>query len=352
MIDFYRGKRVFITGHTGFKGTWLTKYLIMAGAEVTGYALGPEGNVSLFELSNVSKEIHSHFNDIRDFESLKMAFDKAKPEIVFHLAAQPIVKTSYELPVYTYDVNVMGTVNLMECVRLSSSVKSVINITTDKVYENKEWQRGYCENDVLGGHDPYANSKSCSEMVTKSYKDSFLNEKSVAVSTARAGNVIGGGDFSELRIIPDCYRAIIADDVLVIRNPESIRPYQYVLDSINAYLQIAMAQYHTFNLSDCYNIGPEDKDIIKTKEIIKLFEISWGKKIKLEILNGVNFHETSILKLDSSKIRNRLGWQPTYDIFKAIEDTVYFYKKMNEGSNIEKLLEKLIIKYFDFEISL
>ena len=242
-LNFYRGKKVFVTGHTGFKGSWLCKMLANVGAEVTGYALNPPTDPSLFEIAGIERDIHSVIGDIRNYEALKTAFDEAQPEIVLHLAAQPIVRDSYKDPRYTYEANVMGTVNTLECVRNSSCVKSFLNVTTDKVYLNKEWAWGYRENEELDGYDPYSNSKSCSELVTHSYKNSFFDDGKVAISTARAGNVIGGGDFANDRIIPDCIRAAQKHEDIIVRNPFSTRPYQHVLEPPYAYLMIAAMQY-------------------------------------------------------------------------------------------------------------
>ena len=241
--EFYRGKRVFVTGHTGFKGSWLCKMLLMAGAEVTGYSLQPPTQPNLFSIAGVEGKMHSIIGDIRDFDALKAAFDAAQPDIVLHLAAQPIVRDSYKDPRHTYETNVMGTVNLLECVRLAQqqgrAPRSVLNVTTDKVYHNNEWAWGYRENEPLDGFDPYSNSKSCSELATHSYINSFFADKTVAVSTARAGNVIGGGDFANDRIIPDCVRAMAAGRKIGVRNPYSTRPYQHVLEPLAAYLLIA-----------------------------------------------------------------------------------------------------------------
>ena len=242
-LDFYRGKRVFVTGHTGFKGSWLCRILINAGAEVTGYSLVPPTNPNLFSLADLDTHMNSVIGDIRDKERLLAVFGQARPEIVLHLAAQPIVRDSYRDPVYTYETNVMGTVNVLECVRQSSTAKSFLNITTDKVYHNNEWIWGYRENEPLDGFDPYSNSKSCSELVTHSYKNSFFADGRVAISTARAGNVIGGGDFANDRIIPDCVRAIESGSSISVRNPYSTRPYQHVLEPLFAYLMIAQKQY-------------------------------------------------------------------------------------------------------------
>ena len=247
--DFYQHKRVFVTGHTGFKGSWLCQMLLNLGAEVTGYALKPPTNPSLFELAGIKSKIHSIIGDIRDMNSLQAAFNEAQPDIVLHLAAQPLVRESYDNPVYTYETNVMGTVNILECIRQSSCVKSFLNVTTDKVYKNREWIWGYREDEELDGYDPYSNSKSCSELVTHSYKNSFFANRDVAISTARAGNVIGGGDFAKDRIIPDCVRAAIAHTNIIVRNPYSTRPYQHVLEPLYAYLMIAAKQYEDIKFS-------------------------------------------------------------------------------------------------------
>ena len=279
-LSLYKDKKVFVTGHTGFKGSWLCKILANAGADVTGYSLNPPTKPSLFEIANISQDIHSVIGDIRDYKSLKAAFDEAQPEIVLHLAAQPIVRDSYRNPSYTYETNVMGTVNILECVRTTSCVKSFLNVTTDKVYLNKEWAWGYRENEELDGYDPYSNSKSCSELVTHSYKNSFFNDGHVAISTARAGNVIGGGDFANDRIIPDCIRAAIKHEDIIVRNPFSTRPYQHVLEPLHAYLMIAAMQYQDNKYADYYNVGPDDQDCFQTGVLVDLFVNKWGEGIK------------------------------------------------------------------------
>lgn len=262
-VNWYKGKKVFITGHTGFKGTWLTRILVNAGAKVTGYSFTAPTTPNLFELSNVEAKINSVIGDVRDLEHLKQVFTEVQPEIVFHLAAQPIVRESYKNPVYTYETNVMGTVNICECVRENPCVKSFLNITTDKVYENKEWEWGYRENEPLDGFDPYSNSKSCSELVTHSYINSFFYNRDIAVSTARAGNVIGGGDFANDRIIPDCVRAAEKRKTIVVRNPYSTRPYQHVLEPLMVYLMIAAKQYEDEAYAGFYNVGPDEFVVLK-----------------------------------------------------------------------------------------
>ena len=259
-LSFYKDKKVFITGHTGFKGTWLTKILVNAGALVMGYSRCSEKEVSLFDMSDVRDKIYHVKGDVRDLEHLKQVFEEFQPEIVLHLAAQPIVRDSYKNPVYTYETNVMGTVNIMECVRLFPCVKSVLNVTTDKVYQNNEWCWGYREYEPLDGYDPYSNSKSCSELVTHSYKNSFFADNRVAISTARAGNVIGGGDFANDRIIPDCVRAMVVGRHIGVRNPYSTRPYQHVLEPLAVYLEIAAKQYENVSYQGYYNVGPDECD--------------------------------------------------------------------------------------------
>lgn len=305
VLDFYKDKRVFLTGHTGFKGSWMCKMLTNAGAVVTGYSLEAPTNPSLFKIADIESDIKSVIGDIRDMVALKKAFDETQPEIVFHLAAQPIVRNSYENPAYTYETNVMGTVNILECVRQSSCVKSFLNVTTDKVYLNKEWNWGYRENEELDGYDPYSNSKSCSELVTHSYKRSFFTDKDgkaiIPISTARAGNVIGGGDFANDRIIPDCIRAATKHEDIIVRNPFSTRPYQHVLEPLYAYLLIAKKQYEDSSYAAYYNVGPDDVDCFQTGALVDLFVNTWGEGMKWVNKYDSGPHEANFLKLDCSK---------------------------------------------------
>lgn len=336
--DFFKEKKVLVTGHTGFKGTWMCRVLLELGSQVVGYALKPLETAVLYDLSGVEKRMHSIIGDIRDFGRLKRVFEEERPEIVFHLAAQPIVRESYEEPLYTYDVNVMGTANVLECIRLSDSVRSFVNVTTDKVYLNREWEWGYRENEELDGYDPYSNSKSCSELVTRSYKRSFFADDRVAISTVRAGNVIGGGDFSRDRIIPDCVRAAFRGEPILLRNPYSIRPYQHVLESVYAYLMIAQEQYKNPSLAGSYNVGPDEMDCKKTEEIVTLFCEKWsmltGKSISWESQSTGGPHEANYLRLDCSKLKHTFGWRPTWDIETAIEKTVEWYKVYSEQEDI------------------
>lgn len=341
-LSFYNGKRVFVTGHTGFKGSWLCKILSKAGAEVWGYSLNPPTEPSLFETASIEKNINSVIGDIRDFESLKKSFDEARPEIVLHLAAQPLVRDSYENPAYTYETNVMGTVNILECVRLSDCVKSVLNVTTDKVYLNREWEWGYRENEELDGFDPYSNSKSCSELVTHSYKRSFFDNTGVAVSTARAGNVIGGGDFAKNRIIPDCVRAAMNREDIIVRNPYSTRPYQHVLEPLFAYLMIAMRQYEDIKYQGYYNVGPDDCDCFQTGALVDLFVKHWGEGLKwVEKYDG-GPHEANFLKLDCSRLKSTFGWSPTWNLDTAIEKTVEWSKVYASGGDLAACMDKQI----------
>ena len=342
MLDFYYGKRVFITGHTGFKGTWLCRMLLAVGAQVTGFALPAEGP-NLWSVAGLEKEMHSVLDDIRDMDALWSAFQAAQPEIVFHLAAQPIVRESYRDPVGTYETNVMGTVHILECVRQSSTVRSVVNVTTDKVYQNCQWPWSYRETDTLNGFDPYANSKSCSELITGSYCRSFLEEMGVAVSTARAGNVIGGGDFAKARIVPDCVRAVQEGRTIQLRNPYSIRPYQHVLEPLSAYLLIAQQQYEDASLAGSYNVGPEIGDCLTTGNLADLFCQAWGDDVRWEYVGEPDApHEDAVLRLDCSKIRDALGWRPRWNAQRAVEATVAWTKAWLAGEDMPNFMGQQI----------
>lgn len=352
ILEFYEGKKVFVTGHTGFKGSWLCKMLSNAGAIVTGYSLLPPTQPSLFEIAGIEKDIHSIIGDIRDYVSLKDAFDKVQPEIVFHLAAQPIVRDSYKEPAYTYEVNVMGTVNILECVRNSDCVKSFLNVTTDKVYLNKEWAWGYRENEELNGYDPYSNSKSCSELLTHSYKNSFFTEKNgksiIPISTARAGNVIGGGDFAHDRIIPDCVRAAQEGIDIIVRNPFSTRPYQHVLEPLYVYLLIAAKQYEDNKYADCYNVGPDNMDCFQTATLVDLFVKKWGEGLKWISQYDSGPHEANFLKLDCSKLKNTFGWTPRWHLEEAMEKIVEWSKIWIAGGNIRTCMDKQIDEFLKY----
>ncbi len=347
MKDFYKGKNVLVTGHTGFKGTWLCKMLLGMGANVTGYALDPPTNPNLYELSGVDEHIKSYIADIRDFEKLNSVFDENNFDIVFHLAAQPIVRDSYKMPHYTYETNVMGTVNICECVRLHSSVKSFVNITTDKVYENNDYEVEMVENMPLDGYDPYSNSKSCSELVTHSYKKSFFDDRDIGVSTVRAGNVIGGGDFANDRLIPDCVRAVMDKRNIVIRNPKSIRPFQHVLEPLYVYLLIAMEQYKDKSKQGYYNVGPNAVDCVSAGEVADIFCNEYGNGVKWVYQDEANaVHEANFLKLNTDKIKNTFNWQPVWNVKTAIKKVVEFVKVYENGENISAFMDSEIDEFF------
>ena len=345
-LDFYKGKKVLVTGHTGFKGAWLCRILLNLGAEVTGYALEPPADQKLFDLLEIEDRMHSVIGDIRDLDKLTEVFREAQPEIVLHLAAQPIVRESYKNPVYTYETNVMGTVNVLEAVRQCGSVRSFLNVTTDKVYKNNEWEWGYRETDELDGYDPYSNSKSCSELVTHSYEKSFLKDLGIAVSTARAGNVIGGGDFAADRIIPDCVRAVSGGQKIAVRNPHSTRPYQHVLEPLGAYLLIAQAQYEDTSKAGSYNVGPDDRSCLTTGELADLFCEAWGEGTEWENLSEGGPHEANFLKLDCSRIRSVLGWKPRWQVNEAVLQTAKWYQAWLAGENMAEYTDRQIKEYF------
>lgn len=349
-LSFYKNKAVLVTGHTGFKGSWLCKILINAGADVTGYALEPPTKPSLYKICGLSQSMKSVIGDIRDLEKLNRVFEQTRPEIVIHMAAQPIVRYSYKNPVYTFDVNIMGTVNVLECVKNSDSVKSVINVTTDKVYLNKEWEWGYRENEEIKGQDPYSNSKSCSELITYSYNTSFFENRDIAISTVRAGNVIGGGDFADDRIIPDCIRAANEGKDILVRNPHSIRPYQHVLEPLAAYLLLAEKQYDKKTLAGNYNIGPDEADCRTTGDLVNLFCRQWNvmmdKHISWRNISDEGPHEAAFLKLDCSKIKKALNWKPCWNIEKAIFEIIDWNRENAVGKG-EECIDSQIRKFLE-----
>ena len=336
ILEFYKGKRVLVTGHTGFKGSWLCRILVNAGAAVTGYALEPPTEPDLFSMAGLEGRMESVIGDIRDLEKLKKTFE----------AAQPIVRDSYKDPVYTYETNVMGTVHIMECARLFPCVRSLLNVTTDKVYENREWEYGYRETDRLDGYDPYSNSKSCSELVTHSYKKSFFTDGRCAVSTCRAGNVIGGGDFANDRIVPDCVRAAVKGEAIVVRNPYSTRPYQHVLEPLFVYLLIAMAQYEDSSFAGYYNVGPDDEDCITTGQLTDLFCSAWGGGLSWINQSDGGPHEANFLKLDCSKIKKVFGWRPAFHVREAVELSVLWYRTWAEGGGVTAVMDSQIRRMF------
>jgi CDP-glucose 4,6-dehydratase len=339
---FWSGKRVFLTGHTGFKGSWMALWLQSLGAELTGFSLTPLSDPSLFEVAKVSGGMKSIISDIRDFETLKKAVHDSKPEIVIHMAAQSLVRHSYTNPVETYSTNVMGTVNILEVVRSTNTVKAVVIITSDKCYENLEWAWGYREDDLLGGYDPYSNSKGCAELATAAYRTSFFNEinysdHGVAIATARAGNVIGGGDWSTDRLIPDLVRSIVLDKEFIIRNPKAIRPWQHVLEPLSGYLLLAEKLYSDgARFAQAWNFGPADDDVKSVQWIIDKFLDDWGgvgKKIKIE-QSATNLHEASLLKLDCSKARMSLSWKPLWNINEVLERICLWHKAHLDGEDM------------------
>ena len=341
-LSFWKGKRVFLTGHTGFKGSWLCKILAGLGSELTGYSLSPQTEPSLFYLSGIENKMTSVTGDIRDKENLLKVFNKAQPEVVIHMAAQPLVRESYQNPSYTYEVNVMGTVNILECVRLSNTVNAVLNVTTDKVYYNNEWQWGYRETDTLGGFDPYSNSKSCSEFVTQSYINSFFAGTGISVSTARAGNVIGGGDFAENRIVPDCIRAALKNDKIIVRNPNAVRPFQHVLEPLFAYLMLIQN-----SRTGCYNVGPDDSDCISVGILADYFCKTWGEGLHWAQESAAGPHEAQFLKLDCSKIKSDIGWVPHWNVKTAIDKTVEWAKAHLNNCNPGEVMDAQILQYME-----
>ena len=346
-LSFYNGKKVLLTGHTGFKGSWMSVMLVNAGAKLIGYSSCSKKETRLFDLCGVKNQITHIKGDVRDLDHLLEVFKTYQPEIVIHMAAQPIVRDSYKDPVGTYSTNVMGTVNICEAVRQTPSVKSFLNVTTDKVYENKEWEWGYRENEPLDGYDPYSNSKSCSELVTHSYKNSFFTDGRVAVSTARAGNVIGGGDFANDRIIPDCIRAAVKHEDIVVRNPYSTRPYQHVLEPVYAYLMIAAKQYEDPKFQSWYNVGPDDMDCFQTGALVDLFVKHWGDGLKWIDKYDGGPHEANFLKLDCSKLKTTFGWKPHWNLETAIEKVVEWSKVWVSNGDVRLVMDKQIKEFLE-----
>jgi len=347
-VEFWRGKRVFLTGHTGFKGSWLSLWLTSLGAKVTGYALEPPTTPSLYELARVDELVTSVIADVRDLERLKSEMATVSPEIVIHMAAQPLVRDSYRIPVETYATNVMGTVHLLEAVRACPSVRAVVNVTTDKVYENREWAWGYRENEPFGGYDPYSNSKGCSELVTAAYRSSyFVNQQfnsstsqrhGAAVATARAGNVIGGGDWAGDRLIPDIIRAILAGEPVRIRNPHAIRPWQHVLEPLSGYLLLAQRLYEDgARYAEGWNFGPADDDARPVEWIVQRICRQWGAGARYEIDRGEHPHEAHYLKLDCSKARSGLDWHPRWGLEKALDSIIEWTEHYCSGNDLQKV---------------
>lgn len=353
MIDnqFWHKRRVFVTGHTGFKGSWLCLWLHDLGAEVTGYALNPPTDPSLFYLCDIKRFTRTIIADVRDGDALTSAMLAAQPEIVIHMAAQPLVRDSYKIPVETYAINVMGTVNLLEAARQCKTVKAIVNVTTDKCYENKEWIWGYRENEPLGGYDPYSSSKACSELVTSAYRNSFFSSKDhgtqgVAVASARAGNVIGGGDWATDRLIPDCVRAILQNETIIIRNPAAIRPWQHVLEPLSGYLLLAQKLYENgAKYAEAWNFGPEDSDAKPVEWIVKSLCEKWDGNASYRTDTGSHPHEAHYLKLDCSKAKSELGWRPRWDLAQALDRIVDWTKAYKERKGVKEVCLKQIEAY-------
>lgn len=348
---FWQGKKVFITGHTGFKGSWLSLWLYSLGAEVSGFALAPPTNPSLYNLGRINELVKSTIGDIRDKEALEKALFTAKPEIIIHMAAQPLVRDSYINPVETYATNVMGTVNLLEAVRHCNSVRAVVNVTTDKCYENKEWVWGYRENEAMGGYDPYSNSKACSELVTSSYRNSFFNineyeKHKVAIASARAGNVIGGGDWAKDRLIPDSIKALISCEPIFIRNPNSIRPWQHVLEPLSGYLLLAQNLYSNGpKFAEGWNFAPNEDDAKPVEWIVKKICSLWDDKATYQIDRGEHPHEAHYLKLDASKAKMVLEWKPRWSLSEALVKIVEWTKNSQESDDIRQITLNQIYEY-------
>lgn len=348
----FSGKKVLITGHTGFKGSWLTLLLNQLGAEVYGYALDPPTNPSLYIEASLDEIVKSTIGDIRDFQKLKATINQTKPEIIIHMAAQPLVRASYKDPIETYSTNVMGTVNLLEAIRQTSGIKVVVNVTTDKCYENREWHWGYRENESMGGYDPYSNSKGCSEMVTSSFRNSFFNPKEykkhgLALASARAGNVIGGGDWAEARLIPDFIRAITKGEELLIRSPNAIRPWQYVLEPLNGYLTLAARLYEKGpRYAEAWNFGPDDTDAQNVEWITQKICENWGDNASYRIDTNPQPHEANYLKLDCSKAKAELDWYPRWNIQKTLSSIVEWNKAWLAGDNLRQTCLNQIDDFF------
>lgn len=350
---FWKNKTILITGHTGFKGSWLSLWLTQLGANVIGFALPPPTEPNLFTLANVSSGMTSIIGDIRDFSSLLTLLKNHQPEIIIHMAAQPLVLQSYDEPIETYETNVMGTVHLLEAARQTQSVKAIVNVTTDKCYENKEWHWGYRENDRLGGYDPYSNSKACSELVTSAYRDSYFRKMNIGLASARAGNVIGGGDWAKDRLIPSIIDSLFNQQPLSIRHPQALRPWQHVLEPLRGYLLLAQKLYEAPDaFAEAWNFGPTEEDIQPVKWIVEYAEKKWAKpssSASWVLDNVLHPHEACYLKLDFSKAKSRLGWKPQWNLGKGLDQTIEWYQAYYSKNNMFNITMGQIIDYMKFE---
>jgi CDP-glucose 4,6-dehydratase len=345
--DFWCGKRVFLTGHTGFKGSWLSLWLQSMGAELHGLALTPPTTPNLFEVANVANGMASTIGDIRDYETVRTTMAAFKPDIVIHMAAQPLVRLSYSEPVATYATNVMGTVHVLEAARHAGSVRAIVNVTTDKCYENKEWAWGYREDEPMGGYDPYSNSKGCSELVTSAYRRSYFQAKGIALASARAGNVIGGGDWALDRLVPDILQAFEKNLPVIIRNPNATRPWQHVLEPLSGYLALAEHLYGE-NGQQCaegWNFGPHDDDARPVQWIVEHLVNSWGNGASWQLDGGEHPHEANYLKLDISKAKARLGWTPSWHLGTALEKITTWHHAWLASKNMQQLCQQQIAEY-------
>lgn len=347
-FSFWRNKNVLVTGHTGFKGSWLSLWLQQLGANIVGFSLDPPSEPNLFDLTGLKNNMVSLKGDVRDFSSVKTALDTYKPEIIFHMAAQSLVRYSYEQPVETYATNVMGTVHLLEAARMTGSTQAIINITSDKCYQNKEWQRGYREDDVLGGHDPYSNSKACSELVTSAFRDSYFKtaEYSCGLASARAGNVIGGGDWANDRLIPDMMRSLLNHSDFIVRYPHALRPWQHVLEPLNGYLKLAQLLFQSpGDYAEGWNFGPNDEDVQPVGWVVDKVQQLWNKTLPERYDPAPKLHEASLLMLDSTKAKDKLGWKPCWNLETALSKTVDWFRAYEKGEDMYKITHAQIDEY-------
>ena len=344
--DFWKNKKVFLTGHTGFKGSWLALWLQSLGTEVKGYSLEPYTEPNLFSKANVSENMISEIEDIRDLEKITTSMVNFNPDVLIHMAAQPLVRLSYKEPLETYTTNVIGTVNVLEAARKCTNLKAIVSVTTDKCYENKEWAWGYRENEPMGGHDPYSSSKGCAELVTAAYRKSFFSKKNTAnLASARAGNVIGGGDWSDDRLIPDILRAFENKEPVIIRNPLSTRPWQHVLEPLSGYLVLAEALYEDTSYAEGWNFGPRDEDCRPVNWILDKLVEKWGDGASWELDKNNNPHEAGFLKLDISKAKNRLKWEPKWELNTTLDLIVEWQQNYLKGADMNTICLQEIKKY-------